>query len=64
MRLSAASSAVLRQEVRGEEKESESQSSAIAFEKGQRVSALLRPLSISASQVMLKCYLFPDNRVR
>lgn len=53
MRLSAASSTVLRQEVRGEEKESESQSSAIAFEKVQRVSALLRPLSISASQVKM-----------
>lgn len=61
MRLSAESSAVLRQEVRGEEKESESQSSAITFEKGQRVSGLLQPLAISALQVMLKCYLLPDN---
>lgn len=35
MRVAAESSAVLRQEVRGEEREYQSQSSAITFEKGQ-----------------------------
>lgn len=40
MRLAADSSAVLRQEVRGEEREFESQSSAITIKKGQSVSGL------------------------
>lgn len=54
MRLTPESSAALRQEVRGEERESESQSSAITIKKGQSVSDLKHPFSISAFQVMLQ----------
>lgn len=54
MRLAAEVSAVLRQEVRGEVRESESQSSAITIKKGQSVSGLKQPFSISAFQGMLQ----------